>query len=160
MSKFLASCKMEIWIENSGPNSAASSWPIWFKIGVEVLLWFLENISIHTLAPFKNRFNSGLKWTYFCRFLDGSGWNVTFSSPLAHYCAVLCAFHGLQCILRYALFVTLIDLIPTPLSRCNDWLRPGRSGDRIPMGRDFPPVQTDPGTHPPPVKWVPVLSRG
>ena len=23
----------------------------------------------------------------------------------------------------------------------------GRSGDRIPMGRDFPPVQTDPGAH-------------
>ena len=40
-------------------------------------------------------------------------------------------------------------------------LRAGRSGDRIPVGRDFPPVQTDPGAHPAScVQWVPSLSRG
>ena len=40
-------------------------------------------------------------------------------------------------------------------------LRAGRSVDRIPLGRVFPPVQTCPGAHTqPPVQWVPGLSRG
>jgi hypothetical protein len=36
---------------------------------------------------------------------------------------------------------------PGYLSWCNDWLRAGRSGDRIPLG-GFAHVQTGPGAHP------------
>jgi hypothetical protein len=42
-----------------------------------------------------------------------------------------------------------------------DWLRAGRSGDRIPVGaRFFVHVQTGPGAHLAFCKWVPGLSRG
>ena len=34
------------------------------------------------------------------------------------------------------------------LSRYSDWLRAGRSGIESRWGRDFPPVQTDPGAYP------------
>jgi hypothetical protein len=42
----------------------------------------------------------------------------------------------------------------------NDWLRAGRSGDRIPIGATFSaPVQTGPEAHPASLERVPGLSR-
>ena len=46
-------------------------------------------------------------------------------------------------------------------SQYSDWLRAGRSKDRIPVGARFSaPIQTGSATHPASCKWVPGLSRG
>ena len=50
---------------------------------------------------------------------------------------------------------------PGSVSRYSDWLRAGRSGDRISVASRFSaPVQTGPGSTQSPVRWVPGLSRG
>jgi hypothetical protein len=45
---------------------------------------------------------------------------------------------------------------PTQLPIGSDWLRAGRSGDRIPVGGEI--FRTRPDQ--PPLQWVPGLSRG
>ena len=66
-------------------------------------------------------------------------------------------------IMRRVFFFTVVPCIlrAGQLSRYSDWLRAGRSGDRIPVEARFSaPVQTGPVPTLPPVQWVPSLSRG
>jgi hypothetical protein len=73
-----------------------------------------------------------------------------FRAFLAHHQEALHKQQLVYCLLK------LVDTLKVPM-----YIRAGRSRDRILVGaRFFAHVQTGPGAQPPPVQWVPGLSRG
>jgi hypothetical protein len=79
-------------------------------------------------------------------------WRVVVCDPETSWYEVAIARAGLQSQKKMNISYSI---------RYSDSLRDGRFGDRIPVGARFSaPVQTGLGAHPPPIQWVPALSRG
>ena len=70
-------------------------------------------------------------------------WHSCCSSVSSHILTY--AFPILILVLLWSVF---FFLVPYPHSPYSDWLWAVRSGDRIRVGRDFLPVETDSGAHP------------